>query len=101
MSPMKAGERLGKPEWCIVMAGFDGEYYIFNEKERRFIETDGIGAYALSLIDGKRSFKQIADAVCEKFAETGANREEIYRSVTETFEAAFRIGAVKKKRLPW
>jgi len=83
------------------MEGFDGEYYIFNQDNRKFVETDKVGAYALSLIDGERRFKQIVDAVHQRFADKGVSHEEISRKMTETFEAAMKIGAIKKKHIPW
>lgn len=93
--------RFEKPESCIIMMGFDGECYIFNEENRDFVETDKIGGYAIGLIDGKRRYKEIVDAVCEKYAGNDLESEEISRKLTETFEAAIRIGAIKKKFFPW
>lgn len=83
------------------MEGFDGEFYIFNEETRKFVESDKMGAYALSLIDGERRFKQIIDAVFRRFTGTDVSYEEISRKITDTFEAAMRIGAIKKKLFPW
>jgi len=85
----------------MVMEGFDGEYYVFNQDNRKFVETDKVGAYALSLIDGKRRFKQIADAAYQRFADMGVSYEEISRKMTATFEAAMKIEAIRKKKIPW
>ena len=98
---MKGRERFERTERCIIMEGFDGEYYIFNEENRRFVETDSVGAYALSLINGERRFKQIVDAVHERFRKMDVSYEEIFEKVKETFESAMRIGAIKKKIFPW
>jgi hypothetical protein len=98
---MKGRERFMKTEWCTIMRGFDGEYYVFNERDIGFIETDEIGAYALGLVDGKRELRQIISAVDEKYTGENLCRDEISRRVVETFEAAVRLGAIKRKRLPW
>lgn len=79
----------------------DDEYYTFNEENRRFVETDKRGAYALSLIDGEMRFKQIVDAVLRKFTGINVSYEEIWSKITKTLEASMRIGAIKKKSFSW
>lgn len=98
---MRARDRFERSEHCITMEGFDGEFYIFNEENRRFVETEEMGAYAFSLVNGERRFNDIVEAVSNRFAGTNVGYEEISREITETFQLAMRIGAVKKKLFPW
>lgn len=98
---MKSGERYRKEGWCSIMKGFDGEYYVFNERDIVYFETDEIGAYALELVDGKRGLREIAEAVFEKYMVNNLRYDEIYKKVKETFDLAIRLGVVRKKKLLW
>lgn len=97
MSPRKGKDRFEKSNGFILMEGFDGEYYVFNERNNMFVEVDEVGAYALSLINGKRVFSQILDDVREKFKTSGKSQEEIFIKISEAFESSLRIGAIRKK----